>query len=108
VSRVIEVDDASFEHKVIGSPRPVLADFSAVWCGPCRRLEPIVEALAEDYAGRVDVVRIDVDGARETAARFGIMSVPTVLFFKGGVVADQINGVAPREKLAARLDRLLE
>jgi thioredoxin 1 len=107
LAELIAVNDGNFEEKVLKSPRPVLADFSATWCGPCKQLKPIVEALADEYAGRVDVVHIDVDEARDTAARFGVMSVPTLLFFKNGEPADQVTGVVPGETLKQKLDRLL-
>ncbi len=84
-----------------------MADFSATWCGPCKKLKPIVEELAGEYAGRVDVVHIDVDEARETAARFGIMSVPTLMFFKGGEPAGQVTGLVGKDALKKQLDRLL-
>ena len=84
-----------------------MADFSAAWCGPCKRLAPIVEDLAGEYAGRVDIVHIDVDEARETASKFGVMSVPTLLFFNKGEVTDQVTGLVPREVLVKRLEALL-
>ncbi len=107
VSKVVNVDDTNFEAKVLGAERPVMADFSAAWCGPCKKLKPVVEELAGEYEGRVDVVYVDVDEARDTASRYGVMSVPTVLFFKGGELADQLTGLVPKENLQKRLDQLL-
>ena len=107
MSKVLNVDDTNFEAKVLGAERPVMADFSAAWCGPCKKLKPVVEELAGEYEGRVDVVYVDVDEARDTASRYGVMSVPTVLFFKGGEVADQLTGLVPKENLQKRLDQLL-
>ena len=108
VSKIIEADDSDFKAKVLASPRPVLVDFSAEWCGPCKRLQPIVEELAGEYAGRADVVHVDIDHARETAAHYGVMSVPTILFLKGGEVADLVTGLVAKENLAKRLEQLLE
>ena len=107
VNKVLDVDDASFEDQVLGSALPVLADFSAAWCGPCKKLAPIVEELAGEYEGRLNIVHIDVDQARQTAARYGVMSVPTLLFFKAGEVTDQLTGLVPKEALQTRLERLL-
>ena len=107
MSKVLKVDDSSFDEKVIGAGRPVMADFSAAWCGPCKKLKPVVEELAGEYEGRVDVVYVDVDEARETASRYGVMSVPTLLFFKGGELADQLTGLVPKESLQKRLEQLL-
>ncbi len=107
MSKVVEVDDASFEERVLRSGQPVLVDFSARWCGPCKKLAPIVEELAGEYEGRISIVHIDVDQARDTAAKFGVMSVPTLLFFKAGEVTDQIAGLVPKETLQKRLDQLL-
>jgi len=107
LSQLIEVNDETFEEKVLNAERPVLVDFSATWCGPCKQLKPIVEALAGEYQGRVDVVHIDVDEARDTSARFGVMSVPTLMFFRDGELADQVAGVVPKEALKQKLDKLL-
>ena len=104
---VVEVDDGNFESQVLRSPVPVLLDFSAEWCGPCKRLEPIVEAIAVEYADRLKVAHLDIDKAQATAVRYGIMSVPTVLFFKGGKVLDQLLGFVPREKLVEKITPLL-
>ncbi|MFQ5768271.1 MAG: thioredoxin [Acidobacteriota bacterium] len=107
MSDLIEVRDSDFEAKVLGSQRPVLVDFSASWCGPCKRLEPIVRELATEYAGKVDIVHVDVDEAQKTAARYGVMSVPTLLFFNKGEVRDQLTGLVAKEALAQRIDQLL-
>lgn len=104
---LIEVNDANFEAEVIGSTEPVLVDFSAEWCAPCKRLTPVVEAIAEEYAGRLKVAHLDIDRSQVTAARYGVMSVPTLLFLKGGQVREQIMGYAPKEKLIAKIDRVL-
>ena len=104
---VVEIDDRNFESEVLRSPIPVLLDFSAEWCGPCKRLQPIVEAIALEYADRLRVAHLDIDKAQATAVKYGIMSVPTVLFFKGGKVLDQLLGYVPRDKLVEKIDHLL-
>jgi len=104
---VMEVDDSNFESEVLRSPLPVLLDFSAEWCAPCKKLEPVVEAVAGEYAQRLKVAHLDIDKAQATAVKYGIMSVPTVLFFKGGKVLDQLLGYVPREKLVEKIDRIL-
>ncbi len=93
LSALIEVQDGNFKEVVLDAERPVLVDFSAEWCGPCKQLKPVIEALAGEYAGRVDMVHVDVDQARDTAAGYGVMSVPTLLFFKNGEPADRCQGV---------------
>jgi len=104
---VVEVDDGNFEAEVLKSSVPVLLDFSAEWCGPCKRLQPIVEAIAQEYDGRLKVAHLDIDKAQATAVKYGIMSVPTVLFFKAGQVRDQILGYAPKDKLIEKIDPIL-
>ncbi|MGH9748547.1 MAG: thioredoxin [Candidatus Polarisedimenticolia bacterium] len=107
MSGVVEVDDVNFESEVLKSPLPVLLDFSAEWCGPCKLLEPVVRELAGEYGGRLKVAHLDIDRGQETATRYGIMSVPTVLFFKEGRVLDQHLGYAPKEKLIEKIAPLL-
>jgi len=107
MSNVIEVDDHNFASEILESTLPVLLDISAEWCGPCKRLAPLVEEIAGEYAGRLKVAKLDVDRAQATAVRFGIMSVPTVLFFKQGQILDQLLGFASKEKLVEKLASLL-
>jgi thioredoxin 1 len=107
MSGIIEIDDRTFEREVLESPVPVLLDFSAEWCAPCKRLEPVVREIASEYDGRLKVARLDIDRAQEIATRYGIMSVPTVLFFKEGRVHDQHLGFAPKEKLVEKIASLL-
>jgi len=104
---VVEVDDGNFENEVLRSNVPVLLDFSAEWCAPCKRLQPIVEAIAQEYDGRLKVAHLDIDKAQATAVRYGIMSVPTVLLFKGGKVQDQLLGYAPKDKLIEKINPIL-
>jgi thioredoxin len=107
MSKVIHVNDDNFQAEVMSSDVPVLVDFSAAWCGPCKQLAPVVEDLAEAYAGRVKVAKIDVEEAQGTAMRFGIMSVPTLLFMKQGKIADQVVGNIPRKMIEERLAKVL-
>ena len=104
---VIEVDDKNFEAEVLRSPIPVLVDFSAEWCGPCKRLEPIVEEIAREFSSRVRVAHLDIDKAQNTAVRYGIMSVPTILILKDGKVLDQLLGYVPKDKLIEKINPLL-
>ena len=97
---VFEVSDATFDQEVLQSEQPVLVDFWAVWCGPCKAIAPIVEDLATAYAGKLKVVKVDVDKNGATPSRYGIRGIPALLIFKGGKVADQIVGYVP-----ARSDR---
>lgn len=107
MSQVVEANDTNFEAEVMKADGPVLVDFSATWCGPCKKLEPIVHEIAGDYAGRLKVVRVDVDNAPSTAARFAVMSVPTVLLVRDGAVKDQMVGVLSKQALADRVDKVL-
>ena len=101
------LNDANFKQEVTSSATPVLVDFGATWCGPCRALAPIVEELAKEYAGRLKVGTVDIDQAPGVAQQFNIMSVPTLIFFKGGQAKDKVIGIKPKADLKARLDKLL-
>jgi thioredoxin 1 len=103
---VIEVSDATFDKEVLQSDQPVLVDFWAAWCGPCKALSPIVDELAVQYSGKLKVAKMDVDRNQATPGRYGIRGIPALLFFKGGKVADQIVGYVPKdvvEKSVARV-----
>ena len=100
---LLEVSDSNFEDEVIKSEMPVLVDFWAEWCAPCRMVAPVLEELAEEYAGRVKVAKLNVDANRETAARYDIMSIPTVILFKDGQAAKQVVGALPKESLVREL-----
>lgn len=104
---MIELRDEIFEETVLKSEVPVMVDFSATWCGPCKKVAPIVEKIGEDYAGKVVVVKCDVEECPETATKFGIMNIPTVLYFKGGQVVDKNVGAAPERVFIEKLERLL-
>ena len=103
-----EVNDASFDEQVINSDKPVLVDFWAPWCGPCRMVAPIVEELADEYAGKVEFRKLNTDDNPRTAAVYGIRSIPTLLVFKGGEPVGQIIGFRPKSDLKKRLDAVLE
>ncbi len=107
MANLTAVTDDSFDSEVLQSATPVLVDFTATWCGPCQALAPTLEAVAGEYAGKVKVVKCDVDNARSTAMRFGISSVPTLLLFKQGEVLGQMIGNQSKGKLAEFMDRAL-
>ena len=100
------VTDATFESEVLNSDQPVLVDFWATWCGPCRTIAPTIEELATDYDGKAKVVKLDVDNNPQTAMKYGIRSIPSLLFFKDGRPVDQMVGVVPKRVLAEKLDTL--
>jgi thioredoxin 1 len=104
---IVEVSDATFEKDVLQSEQPVLVDFWAVWCGPCRAIAPIVEDLATTYAGKLKVAKVNVDQNGATPSRYGIRGIPALLFFKDGKVADQIVGYVPREVIEEKVTRVL-
>ena len=107
MSKPIEVTDETFAQEVLQADIPVLIDFWAAWCGPCRMIAPIVEELSGEYEGRAKVCKVDVDTAQQTAAEFGIRSIPTLLIFKGGKVADQLIGAVPKPQIVEKLDAVL-
>jgi thioredoxin 1 len=102
---VIEVTDATFAGEIEKHEGLVMVDLWAEWCGPCRMVAPVVEALATEYAGRVKVAKLDVDANPTTAARFQVRSIPTMLFFRDGKIVDSVVGALPKPALAARLER---
>ena len=104
---VLEVSDATFETEVLQSEQPVLVDFWAVWCGPCRAIAPIVDGIATAYAGRLKVIKVNVDENGATPSRYGIRGIPALLFFKGGKVADQVVGYVPQDVIEEKVKRLL-
>ncbi len=104
----IKVNDANFEEEVLKSEIPVLVDFWAEWCAPCRMIAPAVEEIAREYEGRLKVCKSNVDEGPATASRYGIRGIPTLMIFKGGQVLDQIVGVVPKESLEAKIKPHLE
>ncbi|MBI4482276.1 MAG: thioredoxin [Acidobacteria bacterium] len=101
---IMEVSDATFESEVINSDKPVLVDFWAAWCAPCRMLAPTVEAIANDFNGRLKVAKLNVDENGETSGRFNIKGIPTLLLFKDGVVKDQIVGVTTKGNITKMIE----
>ncbi len=105
MSNIINSTDASFNQDVLQSDVPVLVDFWAVWCGPCKAIAPVLEELADDYAGKAKVVKVDVDQNKQIAAQFGIRSIPTLFVFKGGEKVETAIGLQSKEQLAVLLDK---
>jgi thioredoxin 1 len=101
------VSDDSFQNDVLQSPTPVLIDFWAPWCGPCRAIGPIVEELAGEYTGRLKVVKMNVDDNPKTPAQFGVRGIPNLILFKGGEVKEQIVGAVPKAHLVKAIDRVV-
>jgi thioredoxin 1 len=102
----LEITDANFEELVEKSDKPVLLDFWAEWCGPCRMVGPVVEELSKDYDGKAIVGKVDVDSNSAISAKFGIRNIPTILFFKGGLVVDKQVGAVQKSVLDAKLKAL--
>lgn len=100
----LEITDANFEELVLKSDKPVLVDFWAEWCGPCRMVGPVVEELSADYAGKAVVGKVNVDNNSAISAKYGIRNIPTILFFKNGEVVEKHVGVAAKNVLAGKLD----
>ena len=103
----LQLTDTSFEAEVVKSEKPVLVDFWAPWCGPCRLLAPVVDELSKEYNGKIKVAKLNTDDNTQVATRYRISAIPTLLFFKGGKVVDQLVGVHPKPEIKKRLDALL-
>lgn len=108
MANVLEVTDDTFESQVLKATRPTLVDFWAAWCGPCRMVAPVVEAVAEEYGDRLQVLKMDVDANPNTPQSFGIMGIPTLILFKDGTEATRVVGYRPKEALVEELLPYLE
>ncbi len=107
-SKYVTLSDANFQQEVLDSKEPVLVDFWATWCGPCRMIAPVIEELASEYEGRAKIAKMDVDVNQATPMAYGVRSIPTLLLFKDGQVVEQIVGAVPKRALADKLDSALE
>ena len=105
---VVELNQANWQSAVVDSPLPVVVDFWAVWCGPCRMIAPHVEALADEYAGKVVVGKVNVDDNQDLAAQFHINTIPQVYIFKNGEVVERLSGAQPKTAYAAAVDKVLK
>jgi thioredoxin 1 len=103
----IDVTDATFEEVVLKSDKPVIVDFWAEWCGPCRMVGPLVKEIGTDFEGRAVITKLDVDNNPEVSAKFGIRNIPTILFFKNGEIVDKQVGAVPKNVLVTKLEALL-
>jgi thioredoxin 1 len=102
----LAVDDSNFDEVVVKSNKPVMVDFWAEWCGPCRMIAPIIEEISKEYSERALIVKCDVDNSPGVAAKFGIRNIPTVLYFKDGKVADKQVGAVPKNNFVSKLNAL--
>ncbi len=107
VESIVQLSDANFDQEVLNSEQPVLVDFWAAWCGPCKALAPTVDEIAIQYAGKVKVAKMDVDRNQATPMRYGIRGIPALLLFKGGKVADQIVGYVPKDIIERSLAKVV-
>jgi thioredoxin 1 len=107
MTKPVEVTDANFETEVLKSDIPVLVDFWAEWCGPCKRIAPVLEELASEYDGKIKIVKLDVDSNNATAMQYRIMSIPSLIFFKGGEKVDQVIGLYPKQHFVEKINEVI-
>ncbi len=107
MAEIVDVSDQNFEEEILKSEKPVIVDFWAEWCAPCRQIAPILEDLAKEYGDRVKVVRMDIDANPNTPGNYGIRAIPTILSFKDGQVVEQLQGVRPKADFEAAITKLL-
>ena len=105
---ILAATDETFQAEVVNSPLPAVVDFWAVWCGPCKMIAPLVDELSKEYAGRAVFTKVDVDSCPKVAAQYSIRSIPTVLFFKGGRVVEQVIGAVPKKVLVEKMEATLK
>ena len=103
---ILEITDENFENEVMKADRPTLVEFSAEWCGPCKKLAPIVKEIADEMSSRFKVVHMDVEKGRDTSVKFAVLSVPTILIFKEGKVIEEITGLVPKKTIIEKLNRI--
>lgn len=104
-ANIVNATDATFEQEVLNADLPVLVDFWATWCGPCQAIAPTLEALADEYQGKVKIVKVDVDANPQSASQYGIRSIPTLFVFEDGEKVDMVMGLQPKEQLAQLLNK---
>lgn len=104
---IVELNESSFDAEVINSDKPVLVDFWAPWCGPCKALAPVIDEISDDFADKVKVGKVNVDDNPEISMKFGIRSIPTLIVFKGGEVQDQIIGAVPKSEIEKALEKVV-
>lgn len=104
---IIELDDDSFEDKVLKSDKPVMVDFWAPWCGPCKAIAPTIDALEKEYGDKMSFVKVNVDDNPVSPSKYGVQAIPTLIFFKNGEIADQITGMVAKEKLEETIKEIL-
>ncbi len=102
------VTESDFQNEVLNADKPVLVDFTAVWCQPCRMIEPIVKQLAKDWDGKVKVVKLDADENPNIMMQYGVMGIPTLILFKGGEVRERVTGYQPKDKLVTKINPYIE
>jgi thioredoxin 1 len=107
MSKIVEVNESNFEEEVKKSDIPVMIDFWAAWCGPCRMIAPFVDEASDVYDGKLKVAKVNVDNNQKIASEYAVMSIPAVMFFKGGEVIDQVIGAVPRKTLFDKIDKIL-